>query len=153
MTVVVLGASGFITARSSLGADLSLLLSLVGIALLTGGVVLARRRRYDVHRWVQTSAVVLNAILIAIWMAVSLVRFILPGVPGSLSKHGHTLAATHAAVGIVAAALGIFLVVRATQLTRRGRSVSRYKAAMRAAYVVYLAAFALGLVLYVVTYG
>ncbi len=86
-------------------------------------------------------------------MAVSLVRFILPGIPGTLSDHGHTLAAVHATVGVVGAALGIFLVVRANQLTRRGQSVSRYRTTMRVAYFVYLAAFVLGLWLYVVTYG
>lgn len=148
-----LDASGFLTGRSSLGADVSLLLSAVVIGLLTAGVVLVRRRRYEAHRWLQTSAVILNAVLVAFWMAVSLVRFILPGIPGTLSKHGHTLAVTHAAVGIVAAVLGVFLVVRANQLTRRGKSVSRYKTAMRVAYLVYLAAFVLGVTLYVVTYG
>ena len=111
------------------------------------------RRRYGAHRWLQTSGVVLNAALVAFWMAVSLVRFFLPGIPGTLSEHGHTLAAVHATVGVVGAALGIFLVVRANQLTRRGQSVSRYKTTMRVAYFVYLAAFVLGLWLYVVTYG
>jgi uncharacterized membrane protein YozB (DUF420 family) len=148
-----LDASGFLTARSSLGADLSLLLSALVIVLLTAGVVLVRRHRYDAHRWLQTSAVILNVVLVAFWMAVSLVRFILPGIPGTLSMHGHALAAGHAAVGIVAAALGVFLVVRANQLTRRGESVSRYKTTMRVAYFVYLAAFVLGVSLYVVTYG
>ena len=153
MLAYALDATGFLTGRSSLGADLSLLLSAAVIVLLTAGVVLARRRRYEAHRWLQTSGVILNAVLVAFWMAVSLVRFILPGIPGTLSKHGHTLAAVHATVGVVAAALGIFLVVRANQLTRRGESVSRYKTAMRVAYFVYLAAFVLGVWLYVVTYG
>jgi uncharacterized membrane protein YozB (DUF420 family) len=148
-----LDASGFLTGRSSLGADLSLLLSAAAIVLLTAGVVQARRRRYDAHRWLQTSGVILNAVLVAFWMAVSLWRFILPGIPGSLSKHGHALAAAHAVVGIAGVALGVFLVVRANQLTRRGESVSRYKTAMRVAYFVYLAAFVLGVWLYVVTYG
>ncbi len=102
MIAYALDASGFLTTRSSLGADLSLLLSALVIVLLTTGFVLVRRRRYDAHRWLQTSAVILNAVLVAFWMAVSLVRFILPGIPGTLSKHGHTLAAAHAIVGIAA---------------------------------------------------
>lgn len=153
MIAYALDASGFLTGRSSLGADVSLLLSAVVIGLLTAGVVLVRRRRYTAHRWLQTSGVVLNAALVAFWMAVSLVRFILPGIPGTLSDHGHTLAAVHATVGVVGAALGIFLVVRANLLTRRGQSVRRYRTTMRVAYFVYLAAFVLGLWLYVVTYG
>jgi uncharacterized membrane protein YozB (DUF420 family) len=150
---MVAAASGFLTARSSLGADLSLVLSVAAIVLLTAGVVLARRGRYGAHRWVQTLAVCLNALLVVFWMVQSLVRFILPGLPGSLSEKGHTLAAVHAATGAVGVALGVFIVVRATQLTRRGENVGRYKSAMRAAYLVYLAGFALGVALYVVTYG
>ncbi len=153
MIATALAASGFLTGRSSLGADLSVLVSAAAVVLLTAGVVLARRRRYDAHRWAQTVAVILNAILVALWMMQSLVRFILPGLPGSLSEKGHTLAAIHAATGAVGVALGIFVVVRATQLTRRGKSVSRYKTRMRVAYFVYLAGFALGVALYVVTYG
>ena len=153
MTAAALAASGFITARSSLGADLSLVVSVVAIVLLTVGVVLALRRRYGAHRWVQTVAVVLNAGLVAIWMVQSLVRFILPGIPGSLSEKGHALAAVHAATGAVGVALGILIVVGATQLTRRGESVGRYKTTMRAAYLVYLAGFVLGVALYRVTYG
>jgi len=148
-----LDASGFLTGSSSLGADVSLLVSAAGIGLLTAGVVLVRRRRYEAHRWLQTSGVILNAILVAVWMVRSLRLYILPGVPGSLSQHGHALAAAHAVVGIAGVALGVFLVVRANQLTRRGESVSRYRTTMRAAYFVYLAAFALGLWLYMVTYG
>ena len=151
--MIAADASGFLTARSSLGADLSLLVSAAAIALLTAGVVLARRQRYDAHRWSQTAAVALNAVVVAVWMIVSLVRFILPGIPGSLSEHGHPLAATHSVVGVVGVALGVFLVIRATQLTRRAKSVSPYRTAMRVAYFVYLAGFVLGVWLYVVTYG
>jgi len=148
-----LDASGFLTGRSSLGADVSLLVSVLAMALLTAGVVLVRRRHYDAHRWVQTAAVVLNAILVVIWMFRSLRLYILPGIPGTLSKHGHALAAVHAATGAVGVVLGVYIVVRAGQLTRRGRSVGRYKTAMRVAYLVYLAGFVLGVWLYVVTYG
>jgi len=144
-----LDASGFLTGRSSLGADVSLLVSVLAMALLTAGVVLVRRR----HRWVQTAAVVLNAVLVVIWMFRSLRLYILPGIPGTLSKHGHTLTAVHAATGAVGVVLGVYVVVRAGQLTQRGRSVGRYKTAMRVAYLVYLAGFVLGAWLYVVTYG
>ena len=147
------GASGFITAKSSLAADLSLLASVAAVALLTAGVVLARRRRYDAHRWVQSSGVVLNAVPVVVWMIVSLARYILPGIPGSLSEHGHGLAALHAVVGAFGVALGLFLLVRANQLMARGTSLSRYKPVMRVAYALYVAGAVLGVALYLVTYG
>jgi uncharacterized membrane protein YozB (DUF420 family) len=145
--------SGFITARSSLGADLSLLASVAAAALLTVGVVLARRKQYDTHRWVQTGAVTLNAIPVVVWMMVSLGRYILPGLPGSLGEHGHALAAVHALVGAAGLALGVVLVVRGNQLMRRGASLRRYRTPMRVAYGFYMIGVVLGIALYVVTYG
>ena len=153
MTGMTLGASGFITSTSSLGADLSLLASVAAACLLTAGVLLVRRRRYGAHRATQTGAVILNAVPVVLWMMVSLGRDILPGLPGSLSEHGHLLAAVHAAVGAAGFALGIVLVVRGNQLMARGVSLRRYRNPMRLAYLLYLAGVVLGAGLYVVTYG
>jgi uncharacterized membrane protein YozB (DUF420 family) len=153
MIAYALDASGFLTHTSSLGADLSLIVVIVAAVLLTAGVVLARRRSYDAHRWVQTSAVILNAVPVVFWMIRSLWLYILPGLPGTLNTGSHVLAVVHAVTGAVGVALGVFVVVRANQLTARGESVSRYKGLMRGTYVVYLAGVALGIALYVVTYG
>jgi uncharacterized membrane protein YozB (DUF420 family) len=149
----LVASSGFITARSSLGADLALIVAVVAAALLTVGVVLARRHAYAAHRWVQSGAVVLNAVAVVGWMVVSLVRFILPGLPSSLSEHGHLLALVHAATGAVGFVLGMVLLVRGNQLMARRESVRRYRTPMRVAYVFYMAGVALGIALYVVTYG
>jgi uncharacterized membrane protein YozB (DUF420 family) len=150
---VATGASGFVTARSSLGADLSLIASVLAVALLTAGVVLARRRRYQAHRWTQSGGVALNAVPVVVWMVVSLVRYILPGIPGTLSQHGHLLAAVHATVGALGVALGLFLLVRGNQLMARDASLRRYRTPMRVAYLLYVGGVALGVALYVVTYG
>ena len=153
MVPVATGASGFVTARSSLGADLSLIASVLAVALLTAGVVLARRRRYQAHRWTQSGGVALNAVPVVVWMVVSLVRYILPGIPGTLSQHGHLLAAMHATVGAFGVALGLFLLVRGNQLMARDASLRRYRTPMRVAYLLYVGGVALGVALYVVTYG
>lgn len=153
MAAIVLGASGFITSRSSLGADLSLLASVVAVVLLTAGVVLARRGRYDAHRATQTGGVILNAVPVVLWMMVSLGRYILPGLPGSLSQHGHLLALVHAVVGAAGFALGLVLIVRGNQLMARRESLRGYRTPMRVAYLLYLAGVVLGVALYVVTYG
>lgn len=153
LTGVVAAASGFLTSRSSLGADISLLVSIAAVLLLTVGVVLARRGAYDKHRWVQSGAILLNGVLVVIWMMVSLGRYILPGIPGSLSQHGHLLAAVHAVVGAAGFALGVVLLVRGNQLMARRASLRRYRTPMRIAYLLYLGAVILGISLYVVTYG
>ena len=63
---------GFLGTGASLGADLTLLIIVAAFVLLTVGVVLARRRQYGRHRWVQTAAVILNLIPVAAWMLRSL---------------------------------------------------------------------------------
>jgi uncharacterized membrane protein YozB (DUF420 family) len=144
---------GFLDTRGTIGADVSLLVMIVAAVMLTTGVVLARTRHYRAHRWVQTAAVCLNAVPVAFWMIRSYWLYVRPGLPGVLSKGRDLLATVHALTGVAGVALGVFIVIRANQLEARGESVSRYKTTMRVAYVVYMLAVALGIWLYVVTYG
>lgn len=148
-----LDGAGFITSHSSIGADLSLLISVAAFVLLTIGVVLAKSKRYDAHRWVQTAAVLLNAVPVVFWMIRSFRLFILPDLPGNLSKSVDALTTVHAVAGLIGTVIGLFVMVRANQLAARGESLGRYKNLMRIAYVVYLIATALGVWVYIAIYG
>ena len=151
--VAYLDGAGFLSTNGSVGADLSLVVILVAFVMLTIGVVLARTGRYTAHRWVQTVAVILNAIPIVVWMVRSYWLYVRPDLPGNLSRSVDALTTAHAVAGLVGVALGLFVVVRAGQLTARGESVGRYKNWMRAAYVVYLLATVLGVWVYITLYG
>jgi uncharacterized membrane protein YozB (DUF420 family) len=122
-------------------------------ALLTLGVVLARRRRYDAHRWVQTGAVALTLVPILVWMLASLRANIVPDLPGDLRHPAFAMATVHVVLGAVATVFGVVLVARATQLYIGRRNMAAYRTPMRLAYLLYLAATAAGVVVYVVTYG
>ena len=148
-----LSGQGFLGAHGSIGADLSLLVMIVAAMMLTIGVVLARTRRYAAHRWVQSAAVILNAVPVVVWMIRSYWLYVRPDLPGNLSKSIDALTTVHAVAGLVGVALGLFVVIRANQLTARGESVARYKNWMRAAYVVYLLATVLGVWVYLKLYG
>ena len=148
-----LDGSGFLGTNGSVGADLTLLVMIVAFVLLTVGVVLARSGRYPAHRWVQTVAVILNAVPVVVWMIRSYWLYVRPDLPGNLSKSIDALTTVHAVAGLVGVVLGLFVVIRAGQLTARGESVGRYKNWMRAAYVVYLLATVLGVWVYVELYG
>ncbi len=148
-----LDGSGFITAKSSMGADLSVIISIAAFVMLTVGVVLAKSKRYDAHRWVQTAAVVLNAVPVIFWMIRSFRLFILPDLPGNLSESVNALTTVHAVAGLIGMVIGLFVMIRANQLEAEGQSLSRYKNLMRVAYVVYLLATALGVWVYVAIYG
>lgn len=151
--VAYLDGSGFLGTNGSVGADVALVVMLVAFAMLTVGVVLARMKRYGAHRWVQTAAVILNAIPVVVWMIRSYWLYVRPGLPGNLSRSIDALTTAHAVAGLIGVVLGLFIVIRANQLTARGDSVGRYKSWMRAAYVVYLLATVLGVWVYVELYG
>ncbi len=82
--IAYLDGAGFLTTKSSVGADLTLVVMLVAFVMLTTGVVLARTKRYAAHRWVQTAAVILNAVPIVVWMIRSYWLYVLPDLPGNL---------------------------------------------------------------------
>jgi uncharacterized membrane protein YozB (DUF420 family) len=151
--VAYLGGTGFLGTHGSVGADLSLVVMLVAFVTLTVGVILARTRRYTAHRWVQTTAVCLNAVPVVAWMIRSYWLYVRPGLPGNLSHSADALMTVHAVTGLCGVAIGMFVMIRANQLTARGASVARYKNWMRAAYVVYLLATVLGVWVYIKLYG
>ena len=53
--------------------------------------------------------------------------YVRPDLPGNLSKSIDALTTVHAVAGLVGVVLGLFVVIRANQLTARGESVARYK--------------------------
>lgn len=133
-------------------ANVSLVVSIVVVVLLTIGVVLARRRRYTAHGWVQTSAVVLNIVLVLLVMAGSYVKAVAPGVPARLGEAYYGVAVLHGLLGLAAALFGIFVVLRANNLVPKALQFSNYKAFMRAAYSLYLVATLAGAGLYTTWY-
>jgi uncharacterized membrane protein YozB (DUF420 family) len=151
--IAYLAGAGFIRPHSSIGADLSLVVMIAAAVMLTVGVVLAKSKRYEAHRWVQTAAVVLNAVPVVIWMIRSFWLYVRPGLPGNLSKSVDAITTVHAVAGLIGVAIGLFVMIRANQLMARGESLSRYKNTMRVAYVVYLLATALGVWVYFAIYG
>ena len=151
--IAYLDGAGFLGTDGSTGADLSLVVALAAFVMLTAGVVLVRTGRTAAHRWVQTVAVVLNALPVVVWMIRSYWLYVRPDLPGNLSESIDALATVHAVAGLIGVVIGLFVVIRANQLTARGERMGRYKDWMRAAYIVYLLVTALGVWIYVDLYG
>ena len=152
MIAVTVAGTGFITARSSLGADLSLLAELVAVVLLTVGVIFAVRHDYRAHRAFQTAACASARSRLSLWMVRPSGRTSSPTCPATSatpvnSCHGPY---SHRLIGVV---FGLFVMIRANQRRRRRQSLSRHMAPMRVAYVVYLLGTALGVWLYIAMYG
>lgn len=148
----LLQGSGFLGTNGTLGADISLVLSLLAAVLLTIGWRLAVRRRYEAHRWVQTAAACLNAVLVLAWMVRSFVVYILPGIPGSFGKGSYAISTVHAAVGVLGLVLGLLVVLRGNELVPQALRFSNYKLFMRVSYVLYMLGTLLGVIVYYVVY-
>ena len=95
----LLQGSGLLGGNGTLGADISLVVSLLAAVLFSIGWRLAARKRFEAHRWVQTAAACLNAVLVLAWMIRSFVVYILPGIPGSFGKGSYAVSTVHAVVG------------------------------------------------------
>ena len=143
---------GFLGAGAPLYSDLSLLLILLAAGLFTWGWRLAARRQFESHRWVQTTAATLNALVVLSVMIASFVKYILPGVPGKLLEGSYGVTAVHALVGAIGLILGIFVVVRANQRIPKRLPFKNVRQTMRVSYALYMASTLLGVVVYIAAF-
>lgn len=143
---------GFLGTKATFGPDLALVLILVSSTLFTIGWQLAVHKHYEIHRWVQTSAAIINACVVLVVMVGSLWGFTLPKIPSRLAEPPVLVTVVHACVGTITFLLGIFIVLRANGLMPQALRFKNYKLFMRTAYVLYMLATLIGVAVYVVTY-
>jgi hypothetical protein len=98
--------SNLLPTQATQAAVVSLVLSLLVALTLTIGALLARARRYEAHRWVQTSALILNLALVASVMLGSFGRSVAPGLPQQLPEPYYAVAVIHGLSGLLAVFFG-----------------------------------------------
>jgi uncharacterized membrane protein YozB (DUF420 family) len=140
---------GLLGTAAPLAADLVLLLeSAMGVGLLAGAW-LARTGRFRHHAWCQSIIVLLNLAVIVVGMVPSFRIQVLPKIPLKLGRAYVALATTHATLGGVAEVLGLYILLAAgTRVLPEKLRITRYKAWMRAALVVWWLVLLLGLATY-----
>ena len=143
---------GFLGTRAPFYSDLSLILTLITAVLFTAGVQLARRKHYQAHRWIQTTAACLNALVVIVIMIRSFLTYILPGIPGKLLVGTYGITTVHAAFGMLGLLLGLFVVLRANGLVPEGLRFTNYKLFMRISYGLYMLATLIGVIVYITVY-
>src|SRR5262249_25720613 len=100
-------------ANAPFAAHVTLVLELaMGVALVFGAW-LARRGHYRLHALCQSSVVLLNLVVIAMSMAPSLYKRVLPKIPARLGRSFYAVALAHGVIGIVAEVAAIFVLVAA----------------------------------------
>lgn len=147
-----LNGPGFFGTTANFRSDATLVLILITAVLFTIGWQLAVRKRYEAHRWVQTSAVILNTMAILFTMISSFLIHILPGIPAKLNQDDYAVTTVHALVGLVGMVLGVFIVLRGNKLVPKALRFKNYKLFMRTSYALYMLATLLGVIVYIIVY-
>ena len=147
-----LNQPGFLGTHAPILSDLTLILILFTAVLFTIGWQLARHKHYVAHRWVQTTSASINAVVVLSIMVRSYVVHILPGIPTKLLQGDYVVTTVHAIIGAISLLLGIFVVLRGNNLVPKRLRFKNYKLFMRTAYVLYMLATLLGVLVYVEVY-
>ena len=102
---------GFLGTGATFGADLNLVVQLImGVALLAGAL-LAKHKRYRAHGICQTTVLLLNVLMIALVMWPSFQQQVKPTLSKVHHKWYYEVAIMHAALGITAELLGLYIVI------------------------------------------
>jgi plastocyanin len=147
-----MNAHGFLGTNASVLSDLSLLFGLGVAVLLTIGVSMARRRKFAVHRWIQSTAVTLNLLQVASIMVGSFTRSAAPGVPDHASEPYYAVAIIHGVAGALTVLFGTFVALRANELVPGALRFHNFKLFMRTAYGAYMTVTVLGVGVYLTWY-
>ena len=143
---------GFLGTKAPIRSDITLVLILITSVLFTIGWQLALRKRYEAHRWVQTTAAILNAIIVLLAMINIFIIYILPGIPAKLFQGSYGATTLHGLVGAIGLVLGVFVVLRANNLMPKSLRFKNYKRFMRISYGIYMFATLLGVIVYIMAY-
>lgn len=147
-----LNGPGFLGTHATFRIDLTLVLILMASLSLTIGWRLAVGKHYVAHRWVQTIAAALNAVVVLITMISSFITFILPGIPGKLNVGSYAITTIHAFIGAVGLVLGIFVVLRGNELVPKSAKFKNYKLFMRPSFALYVLSTFIGVFVYLIVY-
>lgn len=140
---------GFLGTKATLRSDLTLVIIIATAILFNIGFILARRQHFVAHRWVQTSAGILNTLVVLISMVTSYVIHILPGIPEKLGQGDYAVVTAHGIVGAIALLFGLFVGLRAHELIPQRLKFQNYKPFMRWAYSLYMLATLSGIGIYI----
>lgn len=139
---------GFLGTSANWAADMTLVVSVLVALILSVGAMMAVWGRYSIHRVLQTTGVIINAVLVA-WMMILPYRdFVAPGIPQRLDESFYWVTTLHAAVGLSALVFGLFVALRGNGLMIRALQFSNYKLFMRISYSLYMLATLIGIWVY-----
>ena len=148
-----LPVKGFLGTGAPFQADVNLLVQVMMGVALTAGVLLAKRQRYRAHGICQTTVLLLNLLMIGLVMWPSFQRQVSPRVSRALHKAYYAVPAIHAALGITAELLGLYIVlVAGTNVLPVSMRFKNWKRWMRAEFVLWFVVLTSGIGTYYAWY-
>lgn len=141
---------GFLGSGANFATDVALVLMVLIAITFSIGFWLARRQRYEAHKWFQTAGGIVSLGLV-VWLMVLPYRdFVVPGLRDRLAEPFFWLTSLHALIGAVALPFGLFVILRGHNLVPPALRFDNYKPFMRWAYGLFMVTILLGFGVYVV---
>lgn len=139
MVLSSLPVKGFLGTGATFEADLNLVVQLVmGGALIVGGI-LAQQKRYRAHGICQTTVLLLNLLMIGLVMWPRFRQQVEPTLPRVLHKSYYAAPVVHAALGMTAELLGLYIVlVAGTNVLPTWLRFKNWKRWMQMEFVLWL---------------
>ncbi len=103
---------GFLGTGATFAADFNLIVQVAMGSALVAGTFLARWKHYTAHGICQTTVLLLNLVTIVLVMGPSFRGQVVPALPEHLGDRYYAMASSHAALGIVAELLGLYILAR-----------------------------------------
>ena len=146
IVATLLPVNVFLGTGATFAADVNLIVQLAMGGALIVGVLLAKQKRYRAHGACQTTVLLLNLWMIGFEMWPSFRLQIAPHLPRVFHTWYCTIATIHAALGIGAELLGIYIVlVAATKLVPPSLRFTNCKHWMRVELALWLLALTWGM--------
>jgi uncharacterized membrane protein YozB (DUF420 family) len=134
-----LPVKGFLGTGATFEADVNLVVQLVMGAALVAGVLLAKYKRYRAHGICQTTVLLLNLLMIGLVMWPSFRQHVKPTIRRALHKSYYAVPMVHAALGVSAELLGLYIVlVAGTDVLPTWLRFKNWKRWMRTEFVLWL---------------
>jgi len=139
MVAFSLPVKGFLGTGATFEADVNLVVQLVMGAALIAGAFLAKQKRYKAHGICQTTVMLLNLLMIGIVMWPSFRQHVKPTIRRVIHKSYYAAPMVHAALGISAELLGLYIVlVAGTNVLPTWLRFKNWKRWMRTEFVLWL---------------
>jgi uncharacterized membrane protein YozB (DUF420 family) len=134
-------------------SDLAAIAELAIAVGLLVGMFVVRRGNIRVHKFIQSSLILVNIPIVLAWMVPQFLAYVLPGLPAEVGNPTYLFPTIMLCAGAAAEALGIYiLLVAGTNLIPERFRFRRYKLWMRTELVLWWSVVLFGLTTYLVWY-